>query len=119
MVSRLSRTRAFSLAATLSFAGCAVQRPMSERPVLPLPSSDFPDHFLVGTYDSAETVEPTPGEACRSPLVDPRDGTRLTLSSSVPGRGLYEVPTGRYGVPAGHYVQIDCGSGRALGIVGR
>ena len=104
----------FLVALVILAAGCA-----SERTVLPLPSSDLPDHFLVGTFDSEETMEPTPGSTCRSPLVDPRDGTRLTLFESSPGLGLYVVPTGRYGVPADHLVQVDCGTGRALGIVRR
>lgn len=94
--------------------GCA-----SERIVLPATSPDLPDHFLVGTYDSTETSEPTPGDACHSPLVDPRDGTQLTMVESSSGLGLYDVPAGRYGVPEGHHLQIDCGTGRPTGIVRR
>lgn len=39
--------------------------------------SDTPDHFVVGVPNGSATSEPTPGEGCRNPMVDPRDGTRL------------------------------------------
>jgi hypothetical protein len=109
----LSR-RALLLPLLVIAAGCA-----TERTVLPATSPDLPDRFLVGNYDTEETMEPAPGSACRSPLVDPRDGTRLILFESAPGRGLYEVPDGRYGVDGDHLLQVDCGTGRALGIVRR
>jgi hypothetical protein len=109
-----SRPRALSLTLLVLATGCA-----TERTVLPATSPDLPDRFLIGTYDSDVTTDPTPGAACRSPLVDPRDGTRLTLFESEPGRGLYEVPDGRYGVDDEHLLQVDCGTGRVLGIVRR
>lgn len=106
--------RVFLLAA-LGLGGCA-----TERTLLPDQPRDLPDHFVVGQHDGPETTEPTPGGACRNPMVDPRDGTRLILfESSSDGRGLYEVPPGRYGVGEGRLLQIDCGTGRALGIVRR
>ncbi|MEP0545941.1 MAG: hypothetical protein ABJF88_03350 [Rhodothermales bacterium] len=110
----LSRARALCVAFLVLPAGCA-----TERTVLPATSPDLPDHFVVGAFDSAETTEPAPGSACRSPLVDPRDGTRLILFESTPGRGLYEVPDGRYGLDDDYLLQVDCGTGRALGIVRR
>lgn len=80
---------------------------------------DTPTHFLVGSFSGPETSEPGPGPACRNPMVDPRDGTRLRLDSSMQGQGDYEVPAGRYGVGPGEWLRLDCSTGRAVGIVGR
>jgi len=57
--------------------------------------SDTPDHFVVGMPNGSANSEPTPGEGCRNPMVDPRDGTRLLLVRSAEGYGDYEVPSGR------------------------
>lgn len=62
-------------------------------------------------------------DTCVSPLIDPRDQTRVALvrSGSVRGarRGDYAVPGDRYGVTSGALLRIDCGTGRALGIVAK
>lgn len=78
-----------------------------------------PDHFLVGDPTSAETREPKPGEGCHSPMVDPKDGTKLTLVRSSNGMGDYEVPEGRYGVAKGQLLRLDCSNGRPMGVVKR
>ena len=55
---------------------------------------------------------------CLNPMVDPRDGTRLTLVNSQEGRiGDYGVPAGRYGVGGKELLRIQCGTGRAIGII--
>lgn len=82
-------------------------------------ASDVPDHFLVGTHGSDATAEPAAGEGCRNPMVDPRDGTRLTLVRSSANRGDYAVPEGRYGVRPGDLLRLDCTTGRAVNVVGR
>lgn len=78
-------------------------------------AQEAPVHFV--TVDGAAGV----ANACVSPLVDPRDQTRLRLvrSGSVGAshRGDYAVEGGRYGVRAGELLRIDCGTGQALGIV--
>lgn len=82
-------------------------------------ATDVPPHFLVGTPDGDSTTEPTPGEGCRNPMVDPRDGTRLQLVRSAEARGDYAVPAGRYGVGEGELLRLECGTGRVVGVVRR
>lgn len=81
-----------------------------------------PDRFMVGTIAVGGTLtEPQPSGSCRNPMVDPRDGTRLTLVQSQPGPdgqlGDYAVPEGRYGVRPGELLRLHCGTGRTVGIV--
>jgi hypothetical protein len=78
---------------------------------------DVPSHFLVAGRDG-KTEEPAPGQ-CRNPMIDPRDGTRISLERSAEGRGFYKVPTGRYGVRPGELLLIECGTGRVIGVVKR
>ena len=87
-------------------------------------AADTPDRFLVGTIPPGGPLsEPRVDGACRNPMVDPRDGTRLTLILSQPGEsgqiGDYQVPEGRYGVRSGELLRLDCGTGRAIGVVPR
>jgi hypothetical protein len=82
-------------------------------------ADDVPDHFLVGRPGPDATAEPTPGDGCRNPMVDPRDGTRLQLVRSSDNRGDYAVPEGRYGVAEGELLRLDCGTGAAVGVVRR
>lgn len=85
-------------------------------------ASDAPDRFMVGTVaPDGELSEPRPGTGCRSPMVDPRDGTRIALVQSQGGPegeiGDYSVPAGRYGVGARELLRLDCATGRVIGIV--
>lgn len=83
-------------------------------------ASDTPARFMIGSA-TGETSEPRPGDGCRNPMIDPRDGMRLTLVLSQRGPegeiGDYEVPGRRYGVRAGELLRLDCSSGRVVGIV--
>ncbi|MBR9990135.1 MAG: hypothetical protein KFH98_10285 [Gemmatimonadetes bacterium] len=78
-------------------------------------AQDLPVHFI--TEDGDVGV----ADGCRSPLVDPRDQTRIRmLRSGAVGsahHGDYEVPEGRYGVGRGELLRIECATGQALGIV--
>jgi len=82
------------------------------------PAIDAPTHFLVRAPDGKAT-EPTPGEACRNPMIDPRDGAYLILIRSGHGQGDYQVPVARYGVRKGELLRIACGTGLVVGIVRR
>lgn len=57
--------------------------------------------------------------ACKSPLVDPTDGTKIIMVESVRGIGDYEVPSGKYGMKENELLRIDCQTGKVLGIVKR
>jgi hypothetical protein len=85
-------------------------------------ASGTPEYFLVGTIEPGGSLtDPQPNAGCRNPMVDRRDGTRLTLirSQSRAGReiGDYAVPEQRYGVRAGELLRLDCSTGRTIGIV--
>lgn len=81
------------------------------------PALDAPHHFMIATPTGTE--EPRPYEGCRNSLVDPRDGTRLTLIRSADGEGDYEPVPLRYGLSGGELLRVECESGRPLGVVER
>ena len=88
------------------------------------PATNTPDRFMVGTiHEGGDLVEPQAGGGCRNPMVDPRDGTRLTLVQSQRGAtdeiGDYSVPNARYGARDGELLRLNCGTGRALGFIPR
>jgi hypothetical protein len=99
----------------LIIAACASTSTFSAHESELRPAEDTPVQFV--TEEDSALVE----DSCRSPLIDPRDQTRLRLvrSGAVGARhqGDYAVPAGRYGVRTGELLRIDCGSGQALGIV--
>ena len=82
------------------------------------PAMDAPTHFLVRAPDG-RSVEATPGEGCRNPMIDPRDGAYLILIRSASGHGDYQVPVARYGGRKGELLRIECGTGLVVGIVKR
>jgi len=79
-------------------------------------ASGLPDRFLVRNLPKGVPAEPG---ACRSPVVDPDSGARLTLVRSSGGRGDYQVSDGRYGAGDDELLRIDCASGTAIGLVRR
>jgi len=99
-------------------SACVMSRE-SSNPVPLRAATDVPDHFLVGEATSNETSEPGGDLVCRSPLVDPRSGARITLIRSKSGRGDYEVPSGKYGVGEKEVLRIECANGKAIGIFKR
>ncbi len=79
---------------------------------------DVPDRFVTADMPAGATASDTlPGSGCRNPLVDPRDGTRLTLMASTARVGDYDVPVGRYGVGARERLRVECNTGRIVGVV--
>lgn len=106
------------VAVVLALAGsCTVRHAGSLETPISRAAADLPDHFVVST--SKGPVEPSPGEGCRNPLLDPRDGTLLVLVRSAEGRGDYEAPPPRYGLGERELVRVECATGRALGVVKR
>ena len=98
--------------ASLALAACASTGwPSAADPSV---VSGTPDHFLVVDVATGATSAPT-GPACRNPLADPRDGTRLTLVRSQAGFGDYRTDTPRYGLAGDQLLRIDCSNGRPVG----
>ena len=66
---------------------------------------------------------PTDGTACRSPLTDPADGSRLVLERSWQRDGApigdYRAEGGRYGLRDGEFLRVDCRTWQPLGAVPR
>lgn len=58
------------------------------------------------------------GNTCKSPMIDPADGTEVLMERSFSsGVGEYSVPEGKYGVGRGELLRINCNTGEVLGIV--
>ena len=85
------------------------------------------DDLAAPPLRSAEDVPPAfatesgdnPSSGCRSPLIDPRDGTRIVMLRSGADRGDYRVPDGRYGVGTDEALRVHCPTGRVVGVVRR
>jgi hypothetical protein len=111
-----------ALVALVALAGCASSRSSMAGPVV-AEAKNLPDHFMVAVTGLAQREEPKPGEGCRNPMVDPRNGTALNLMRSKNGTGDYQVLGQQYeldsiyGVDSRHLLRIDCATGKALGIV--
>ena len=91
----------------------------SSTPRLLGPASDTPERFDVLDLASGNT-HPMPADAaCENPLVDPRDGMRLTLVRAAEGLGDYETPGPRYGLSRYELLRVDCATGVAVGRVRR
>jgi hypothetical protein len=82
-------------------------------------ATDTPERFQVLDAATGARSEVGPGPACASPLVDPRDGTRLALERSSGGVGDYAVDGSRYGLAADELLRVDCRNGVAIGRVSR
>jgi len=108
-----------AVVAIVALTGCAGMRGASDAGAAVRPATDVPDHFMVATATGA--AEPRPDDGCRNPIVDPRDGARLTLIRSAEGRGDYEPqsPGSRYGLRQGELLRVECASGVPVGIVRR
>src|SRR5450830_603382 len=111
-----------ALVALVALAGCASSRSSMAGPVV-AEAKNLPDHFMVAVTGLAQREEPKPGEGCRNPMVDPRNGTALNLMRSKNGTGDYQVLgqqyelDSMYGVDSHHLLRIDCATGKALAIV--
>lgn len=116
MISHRSLIGAASL---LLLSGCATSSTPLRTDATTRLAENTPSYFLVGSHDSDVTTEPAPGEGCRNPMVDPRNGTRLILVRALEGLGDYDVPTGQYGVGKKELLRLECKTGRSTGIARR
>jgi hypothetical protein len=78
---------------------------------------DTPANFQVLDVASGASHPVAPDGACENPLVDPRDGTRLTLERASGGLGDYSVAAPKYGLAAGERLRVDCRTGAPVGRV--
>lgn len=61
-----------------------------------------------------------PGERiCKSPLTDPRDGTKISFLRASWPMADFEVPSGKYGVKSTELLRVNCETGEAVGVVKR
>ena len=75
-------------------------------------ATDTPAYF--------ENPAAVPGEKiCKSPLIDPRDGTEISFLRASWPMADYEVPSGKYGVRGTELLRVNCESGEVVGIVKR
>lgn len=106
---------AIAMMLPLAAAACASTSTFTPDPAAMRPAENTPVQFV--TEEGVAGV----ADSCASPLLDPRDLTRLRLvrsgSIGADHQGDYSVTGGRYGVRSGELLRIDCGSGQALGIV--
>jgi hypothetical protein len=81
---------------------------------------DVPHRFEPA--DAADRIQPgdtIAGSGCRSPMVDPRDGTRIVFLRAATQRADYAVAGGRYGVNEYELLRLDCNTGAVIGVVER
>jgi len=80
--------------------------------------TDLPARFEpppgFGRLSLTDTI---PGNACLSPMHDPRNNTEIRMVRAASGQADYKVPDGRYGVGKHQLLRLDCNTGRPLGIV--
>ncbi|HSP11198.1 MAG TPA: hypothetical protein VLO29_01625 [Salegentibacter sp.] len=55
--------------------------------------------------------------SCKSPMIDPRDGTEIRFVRSEGGVGDYEVPEGKYGITSKELLRLHCETGEVAGVV--
>ncbi|WP_157893301.1 hypothetical protein [Salegentibacter sediminis] len=55
--------------------------------------------------------------SCKSPMIDPRDGTEVRFIRSEGGVGDYEVPEGKYGINRNELLRLYCENGEVAGVV--
>lgn len=75
-------------------------------------ATDAPAYF--------ESPAAVPGEkVCKSPMTDPRDGTKIIFQRAQWPVADFVVPSGKYGVRSSELLRVNCESGEVVGIVKR
>ncbi len=109
----------FSLVTLLVLVGACGQNSSGFPSATPLRAgTDLPAQFEpppgFGRLSLTDTIA---GNACLSPMHDPRNNMEIEMVRAAQGQADYRVPDGRYGVGAGQLLRLDCNTGRPLGIV--
>ena len=86
--------------------------------------NDFSGEILRQGEDLPAVFDPPEGfsfgaNSCKSPLVDPRDGTQIIMIRSTGTMGEYDPPDGKYGLKRNELLRINCQTGEIYGVVRR
>ena len=86
--------------------------------------NDFSGKILREGEDLPANFTPPEGFAfeensCKSPLIDPRDGTEIIMVRSTGTIGEYDPPEGKYGLGRNELLRINCQTGEVYGVVKR
>lgn len=86
--------------------------------------NDFSGEILRQGEDLPVNFHPPEGFAfeensCKSPLIDPRDGTQIMMIRSTGSMGEYDPPEGKYGLKRNELLRINCQTGEVYGVVRR
>ena len=104
--------------AFLLLGACGQNDPGFPSPAPLRAGTDLPAQFEpppgFGRLSPTDTI---PGNACLSPMRDPRNNTDIKMVRAANGEADYKVPAGQYGVGAHQLLRLDCNTGRPLGIV--
>ncbi len=112
--------RPIAAALAMLLAGCAIAGSGSFPPdASARPAVDAPYRFEPADAAVRLPADTLAGSGCRSPMVDPRNGTEIRFVRSTRERADYEVPLGRYGVGERELLRLDCNTGAVIGIVRR
>ncbi|MCK7590705.1 hypothetical protein M0G43_08975 [Subsaxibacter sp. CAU 1640] len=108
---RLNFTPIKALLMLLIFVNCKTANSTMNNQNVIRQAENTPEEFSAPANVSLD------GQSCKNPMVDSRDGTKITLLSSSNGVGKYQVPIGTYGVKKGEALLLDCSTGKVKGIV--
>ncbi len=94
--------------------GCGSSNIQRSMTVVLRPAVDAPMMFETPEGITSQT------NSCKSPLIDPRDGSRIIMITSFyKGVADYEVPARKYGVGDRELLRVNCATGEVVGIVRR
>lgn len=111
--------RGFLAIALILIAACAsASSGGMDAPIL-RQATDTPVRFRLDPSVGEQTGDTIPGTGCRSPLIDPRSGVRITMVRSTMPYADYAVPDGRYEVGPDELLRVHCRTGETAGVVRR
>ncbi|MEZ5003375.1 MAG: hypothetical protein R2730_10120 [Chitinophagales bacterium] len=99
------------LIAMVSLASCVGSQQSNTNPTILRPAENTPEFFVPAEGVSLDQ------SSCKSPMIDPRDGTQIVMISSIKGKGNYQVYPYKYGLKNGELLRLDCRTGQVIGIV--
>ena len=108
----------WALVPLLVLVACGQSNSSFPSPAPLLAGTDLPAQFEPPTGFARLTLTDTiAGNACLTPMHDPRNNTEIRMVRAANGLADYKVPDGRYGVGKHQLLRVDCNTGRPLGIV--